>query len=50
MSLPEIAFLTMVCGAFSALAVTLGWATWYCRDRESAKRVAPAFARSRRPD
>ncbi len=44
MSLPEIAFLTMVCAAFGVLAVTLGWATWYCRDREPAERPAPAFA------
>jgi hypothetical protein len=53
MSLPEIAFLTMVCAAFGSLAVTLGWAVWYCRERKPAKRIphqafglAPALARS----
>lgn len=51
MSLPEIAFLTMVCAAFGSLAVTLGWAAWYCRERKPAERrshralgLAPAFA------
>jgi len=55
MSLPDIAFLTMVSAAFGSLAVTLGWAVWYCREQKPAKRnprqalgLAPALAHSPR--